>query len=81
MKDEEQYAMYIYFSNAIDVALANAFRGKGKKAIEHLKEPLMTTYENEHRELTEEEKKAAVSLLFSNLGMMQTRFEQSKAAG
>lgn len=81
MKDEEQYSMYIYFYNAINVALGNAFRGKGKKPLEPLKEPLMKTYEDEHRELTEEEKKAQVSLLFANLGQMQQRFENSKAAG
>ena len=53
MKDEEDYTLYLYFTNAIEVALHNAFRGKGKKPIEHLKEPLMKTYEDEHRELTE----------------------------
>jgi hypothetical protein len=80
-KDEEDYSLYIYFSNAIEVALYNAFRGKGKKAAEHIKEPLMKTYEDKHREMTEEEKTAAVSLLFANLTDMQGRFEKSKAAG
>lgn len=80
-KDEEDYTLYIYFTNAIETALYNAFRGKGKKAAEHLKEPLLKTWEDEHRELTEEEKRSAVSMLFSNLSMMQQRFEQSKAAG
>ena len=81
MKDEEDYTLYLYFTNAIEVALHNAFRGKGKKPLEHLKEPLMKTYEDEHRELTEEEKKEQVSLLFSNLTRMQEQFEKSKAAG
>ena len=81
MKDEEDFTLYLYFTNAIEVALYNAFRGKGKKAAEHIKEPLMKTYEEEHRELTEEEKKSAVQLLFANLGQMQNSFEQSKAAG
>ena len=80
-KDEEDYSLYIYFSNAIEVALYNAFRGKGKKAAEHLKEPLMKSYQDKHRELTEEEKNEQVALLFSNLGRMQEQFEKSKAAG
>lgn len=81
MRDEENYSLYIYFTNAIEVALYNAFRGKGKKPMEHLKEPLMKDYADKHRELTEEEKAAAVSMLFANLGQMQERFEQSNAAG
>lgn len=81
MRDEEQYAQYIYFSNAIEIALYNSFRGKGKKPLEHIKEPLMQKYENEHRELTETEKTAAVSSLFSMLGGMQKNFEQSKKEG
>jgi hypothetical protein len=82
-KDEEDYSLYLYFSNAIEVALYNAFRGKGKKPAEHIKEPLMKTYEDKHRELTEDEKAAQVALLFSNLGHMQEQFEKSKkeAAG
>ena len=78
MKDEEDYALYIYFTNAIETAIYNAFRGKGKKAADHLKEPLMQKYENEHRELTEEEKGEQVALLFSNLTRMQQSFENSK---
>ena len=80
-KDEEQYAQYIYFSNAIDTALYNAFRGRGKKALERFNEPLMKTYENEHRELTEAEKRASVEMLFDNLGLMQKKFESSKEEG
>ena len=80
MKDEEDFTLYLYFTNAIEVALHNAFRGKGKKPLEHIKEPLMKTYEDEHRELTEEEKQAQVALLFANLGQMQANFEKSKAA-
>lgn len=78
LKDEEQYAQYIYFSNAIETALANAFRGKGKKPAEHLKEPIMQSYEKEHRELTADEEAAQVGLLFSNLESMQRSFEKSK---
>lgn len=80
-RDEEQYVQYIYFSNAIEIALYNAFRGKGKKALEHIKEPLMKTYEDEHRELTNAEKRASVELLFANLGIMQKKFESSKGEG
>lgn len=78
MKDEEHYSMYLYFTNAIETALYNAFRGKGKKAIDHLQEPMLEKYEKEHRELTKEEKKAQVALLFANLGNMQKNFEISK---
>ena len=81
IKDEEDYTLYIYFSNAIEVALYNAFKEKGKKPAEHIKEPLLKTYEDEHRELTKEEKKASVELLFANLGLMQETFEKAKAAG
>lgn len=81
LKDEEQYSQYIYFSNAIETALYNAFRGKGKKAMEHLKEPLIQQYENQHRELTAEEEEAQVALLFSNLSSMQQSFERSKQGG
>ena len=80
-RDEEQYSQYIYFSNAIETALYNAFRGKGKKPMEHIKEPLMKTYEDEHRELTNAEKKASVELLFANLNIMQKNYESSKGEG
>ena len=73
-KDEEQYSLYVYFTNAIEVALYNSFRGKNKKAAEHIKEPLLT----EHRELTESEKQDAVEGLFANLFSMQESFERSK---
>lgn len=79
-KDEEDYTLYIYFTNAIETALYNAFRGKGKKAAEHLKEPLLKQWEDEHRELTESEKNAQVALLFDNLAAMQRSFEKSKEA-
>lgn len=76
--DEEHYALYIYISNALNTALSNAFRGKGQKAKELLQEPIMQKYENEHRELTEDEEQAQVALLFQNLSSMQRSFEQSK---
>lgn len=78
MKDEEQYTLYLYIYNALNTALYNAFRGKGKKAEKPLEEPMLEKYEKEHRELTEEEKEASVALLFSNLQAMQKSFEESK---
>lgn len=78
MEDESQYMQYIYYSNAIEVALANAFRKKGSKPYEHIQEPLMAKYEKEHHELTEEEKRSSVELLFASLGKMQQNFERSK---
>lgn len=79
--DEEQYMQYMYFSNAIETALHNAFKKKGQKAREHLNKPLLKQYEDEHRELTEDEKSAQVALLFDNLAAMQRCFEQSKDGG
>lgn len=78
MEDEAQYMQYIYYSNAVEVALGNAFRKKGSKPYEHIQEPLMAKYEKEHHELTETEKKSSVELLFASLGKMQENFERSK---
>lgn len=78
LADEEQYALYIYISDALNTALSNAFRSKGQKAKELMKEPIMQKYEKEHRELTEDEEEEQVALLFQNLSSMQQKFEQSK---
>ena len=79
--DQRDFAMYHYIANALSVTLSNAFRKKGSKPAELLKETFRDRYEEEHRELTEEEKEAAVVALFSSLEMMQQRFEQSKEEG
>lgn len=79
--DEEQYMQYMYFSDAIETALHNAFKKKGQKAREHIREPLLKQYEDQHRELTEDEKNAQVKLLFDNLASMQRSFEKSKDGG
>ena len=76
--DEEHYALYIYISDALNTALGNAFRGRGQKAKELMKEPIMQKHERENRELTEDEEEAQVALVFQNLASMQRSFEQSK---
>lgn len=78
MKDEEQYTLYLYVYNALNTVLYNAFKGKGKKEQKPLEGPMLQTYENTNRELTEDEEQAQVALLFSNLGAMQRSFEKSK---
>jgi len=78
LEDESQYMQYIYYSNAIEVALGNAFRKKGSKPYEHMQEPLLAKYEKEHHVLTEDEKKESVKSLFAMLGEMQNNFENHK---
>ena len=83
MEDEAQYMQYIYYSNAVEVALGNAFRKKGTKPYDHIQEPLLAKYEKEHHKLTEAEKKTSVEMLFASLGQMQENFEryQKRKAG
>ena len=39
--DEVSYAMGIYTYEAVGIAVGNAFRGKGQRAMEYLKQPLI----------------------------------------
>ncbi len=80
MQDEISYYEGYYTYIALETALANAFRKKGAKPAEYPKEPLLHNYEQK-KELTREEKKEQVGILFANLADMQRRFERSKAAG
>ena len=79
--DQRDFAMYHYFANALSVVLSNAFRKKGSKPAELLKKSFRDSYEEQHRELTEDEQNAQVALLFSNLGAMQQAFEKAKKEG
>lgn len=73
-KDRELWMQGFYFYNAILVALDNSFGGKSK----YFEKPIMELYEDESRELSEEEKLTATKNLFTTLGIMQKNFELNK---
>ena len=65
-REEKNYmawlsGMYVY--SAVSTALANAFRGKGKKALDYLEKPIrITPYtEEEKAEMTEKERSKAIA--------------------
>lgn len=84
MDDEMNYLIGRYTYEAISVALSNAFRKKGAKAIHYREKPFLTELEEELKNkehlanLTEEEKRKYTDDLFAMLGEMQEKFEKSK---
>ena len=75
-EDENNWLLGRYINIATSVAIANCF-SKNSNA-KYLEEPLMQTYENEHRELSEEEKIEQTKLWFSMLESIGERYNNSK---
>lgn len=82
LEDERDYMCGIYTYQAVQTALANAFRGKGAKPIEYRDKSIMAEIEEQRRLLnpTEEDKKKQLDQLREMLFGMQKRFEESKKA-
>jgi flagellar motility protein MotE (MotC chaperone) len=82
LEDERDYMCGIYTFQAVQTALANAFRGKGTKPIEYRNKSIMAEIEEQRRIMnpTEEEKKKQLDQLREMLFGMQKRFEESKKA-
>ena len=72
-EDEVSYVMGIYTYNAVATALGNAFRGKGKKAEEYLKYPLLSKDEYEEADLQKQRQE-----LVDKLMAMKANFESSR---
>ena len=79
IEDERDYFLGVYFYDAVQVALGNAFRKKGSKPLEYRDKPILQAYEEKQRLLnpTEEEKKQHIDNLFAMLGQMQANFERT----
>lgn len=79
MEDENAWLSGIYTFEAVSIALANAFRKKGHKALKFREEPILKEWNK--KELTEDEKIAQTKHLFAQLEMMQKNFEMGKQKG
>lgn len=79
-KEQEirDYYMATYHHEAIVIALANAFRGKGGKAHEWRRQTIQEDIREATGNYTEEEKQAKLQALFSGLETMQANFNMNK---
>lgn len=71
--DEISYVMGIYTFNAVGIAVGNAFRNKGKRPVEYLKQPLMSDVD-----MDEAEKDRKRKLFVAQLLAMKTNFDLHK---
>lgn len=75
-RNYEMWLQGVYFFDAVSIALANAFAGKGKRPIEYPNKPRKITHDTpeEKVERAEQERKKAI-LFFKS---MENRFHQSE---
>ena len=83
IEDERDYICGIYTYEAVQTALANAFKKRGEKPEEYRKMSIMAEMEEKRRleNPTEEEKKKQLDLLRRQLFGMQERFEKNRNGG
>lgn len=83
MDDELAYFQGYYTYEAVAIAVGNAFRGKGQKAIEYRKKPILAEIEEKNRPMTEDEIQRQRDLFVESLKTMKTNFDlaKKKAAG
>lgn len=83
LEDERDYMCGIYTYEAVQTALANAFKGKNGKPVEYRKMSIMAEMEEKRRleNPTEEEKKRQLDLLRKQLFGMQESFEKNRNGG
>lgn len=77
MQDELLYLSGIYTYEAVSIALSNAFRKKGSKAIEYRDKPIL----EQNRELTKEDIKQMRLSFVRKLERMGKRFQEVKKNG
>lgn len=73
--DEEQWMLGGYVNQAVEIALANAFRKKNEKAKQYfnvLDKPALRDIDKEG--ISEEEKKKKLDMLMASLHVMQSNF-------
>lgn len=78
MADELSYFSGLYTYEAVAIAVGNAFRGKGQKAVEYRKKPILEEIEEANRPLSEEELKRQRELFVAQLNVMKSNFEMEK---
>ena len=83
MDDELAYFQGYYNYEAVTIALGNAFRSKGAKAIEYRKKPILAEMEEKDRPMTEDEIQKQRDLFVESLKTLKTNFDlaKKKAAG
>ena len=77
INDTNNWMMGMYVYEAISVVVSNAFASKGAQHKKYRDKPILAEYKDINKPLTEEEKQAQIDLLFSNLELMKTNFENS----
>lgn len=78
MADELSYFSGIYTYEAVAIAVGNAFRGKGSKAIDYRKKPILEEIEEQNNPLSEAELKRQRELFMAQLNVMKSNFEMEK---
>lgn len=73
--DAHMWRMGYYVCEAVGVAVYNNLKGKGRKSLDYLKEPLSATAREVRGELTEEEKMKRVNAIFNSLQIMKINYE------
>ncbi len=68
--DEVSYAMGIYTYEAVAIAVGNAFRGKGQRPMEYLKQPLMSEFNQSEADIQKKRE-----LFVASLMAMKANFE------
>lgn len=71
--DEVSYAMGVYTYEAVAIAVGNAFRGKGKKPMEYLKQPFMSDIDQSEEDLQKKRE-----LFVAQLMAMKANFDINK---
>lgn len=80
MDDEKAYFDGYYTYEAVAISLANAFRGKGQKALKYREKPILQEIEEKNRPMTEEEIQKQRDLFVESLKTMKTNYDLSKKA-
>ena len=78
MEDEKSFFDGYYTFEAVSISISNAFRGKGQKALEYRKKPILQEIEDANRPLSDEEIQRKRELFVATLQTMKTNFELSK---
>lgn len=77
-RDNHMWIMGAYVFEAVQIAIGNAFRGKGKKPRPYREKPFSVDVREERGELTEEEKYAKTQMLFKALQVMKVNYDLDK---
>lgn len=77
-QDYEEWKQGLYFSNAINVALYNAFKKANQKSETYMKEPLLTNVFKTKEQLERERQEKIKINLLSNVARLKKAIKEKK---